>query len=51
MNNVNAISAMAPLLLAGLIIWAGVFFFMLSVDRKIASVERRLDEIQKDRDR
>jgi CcmD family protein len=36
-------SAMLPLLIVALLIWAGVFIFMLSIDRKVSALERRLN--------
>jgi CcmD family protein len=36
--------AMIPLLTVALIVWAGVFLFILSVDRRLRDVERRVRE-------
>ena len=36
---------MLPLLLVALLIWAGVWGFTLSVDRKVARLEARVREI------
>lgn len=35
-------TGMMPLLIVALLIWAGVFIFMLGVDRKVSALERRL---------
>jgi CcmD family protein len=35
---------MTPLLIVALIIWAGVFLFMWSVDRRVRAVELRLKQ-------
>lgn len=35
-------NSMMPLLVVALLIWAGVFVFMLGVDRKVSALERRL---------
>ena len=41
---------MLPLLLVALLIWAGVWGFTLSVDRKVARLEARVREIADCRD-
>ena len=41
---------MLPLLLVALLIWAGVWGFTLSVDRKVARLEARVRDIASRRD-
>ncbi len=41
---------MLPLLFVALLIWAGVWGFTFSVDRKVARLEARVREIQSRRD-
>lgn len=40
--------SMVPLLLVALVVWAGVFAFIFAVDRKVAALERRLEERRKE---
>jgi CcmD family protein len=42
-------SSMLPLLIVALIVWAGVFAFIFGVDRKVSALERRLEELRRDR--
>ena len=35
--------AMLPLLFVALLIWAGVFVFLLGVERRVADLERQVD--------
>jgi CcmD family protein len=35
---------MLPLVIVAVLIWLGVFLFTLFVDRKIAEIEKRLEE-------
>jgi len=37
-------TSMLPLLAVALLMWAGVFLFMLAVDRRVRSLEQSLDE-------
>lgn len=39
----NSASAMLPLLITALIVWAGLFAFLLVVDGRVRALERRLD--------
>ncbi|GAB4455239.1 MAG: hypothetical protein OHK0029_11020 [Armatimonadaceae bacterium] len=42
---------MLPLLIVALLIWAGVFAYTLFVDRKIAEIEKRMEERQADEEK
>jgi CcmD family protein len=35
---------MLPLLIVALLVWAGVFAFIFSVDRKISDIEKRIND-------
>ncbi len=43
--NLHVNLTMLPLLVVALMIWAGIFAFLLAVDRKVASLERKLDAL------
>lgn len=40
-------TGMLPLLAVALIVWAGIWAFVYSLDRKVVALERKLDEVRR----
>ena len=40
-----------PLAIVAILIWAGVFAFVYMVDKKIAAIERRIEDRERERER
>ena len=40
-------ASLMPLLAVALLIWFGVFAFMMFVDRRVTALEKRVEDIQK----